>query len=391
VSRPILHRYEDPLDRVWRAAASGVGLKIERSAECYAATDGRGTLIIGTGETLDPDDCLAQMIFHELCHSLVQGPESFEVPDWGLCNESDRDLPREHACLRVQAFLAGRHGLREVLAPTTDHRAFYDALGADPLEGDDPSVPLARRAAVRARRAPWAPHLERALAATAAIARAVGARSTARAGSRAARHRGPSASRAPAEGRGAAPAPSRALEEARPDGKPAAAPAESLPSLWERVGEPVGAHPSGLRAHPAPAGRTCGDCAWQRPAGPGKKVPRCRQADDARVSPAWTACERFEPALDCRRCGACCREAYQVVEVSPRDPFVKRHPDLLERVDGRLSLRRADGRCPPLRGDGTAEAPFTCAVYAERPKTCRDFERGGAHCLDARRRVGLSL
>ncbi|HJL17852.1 MAG TPA: YkgJ family cysteine cluster protein [Sandaracinaceae bacterium LLY-WYZ-13_1] len=353
MSRPITHRYEDPLDAIWRRAAALIGLRIERSDACWAATDGRGTLVLGTAETLDPDDCLAQMVFHELCHSLVQGPASFERPDWGLDNESDRDLPREHACLRAQAHLAGRHGLRDVLAPTTDHRAFYDALPADPLCGDAPSVPLARRAVSRARRAPWAPHLEDALRATATIARAV------------------------------------APDAAAPRGSHSSL--SDLPILWARVAPAPAPHPSGLPAHPDPAGRTCGDCAWQRLAGPGKRVPRCRQADGGRVDPRWTACERFEPPLDCLRCGACCREAYQVVEVSARDPFATRHPDLLERADGRLSLRRVDGRCPPLRGDGTEARPFTCALYDERPRTCRDFEREGPHCLDARRRVGLSL
>lgn len=380
MTRPITHRYEDPLDRVWLTAAAGVGLRIERSAECYAATDGRGVLTLGTDETLDPDDCLAQMIFHELCHSLVQGPESFDEPDWGLCNQTDRDLPREHACLRLQAFLSRPYGLGDVLAPTTEHRAFYDALGLDPLAGDDRSVRLARVGAVRSRRAPWAPHLQRALEATSAFARAL---------TRVGAHHRPVVS-------GEAGRPDRELvttsdvsRHGRPPNDERRRP--PLASLWERAVEPAARHPTGLFAHPTPAGATCGDCAWQRLAGPGRRVPRCRQADDARVEPSWTACARFEPALDCQRCGACCREAYQVVEVSARDPFVTRHPDLLDRVDGRLALRRVAGRCPPLRGDGTPGALFTCEVYEDRPKTCRDFERGSAHCLDARRRLGLSL
>lgn len=174
-SRTPTHRYVDPLDAVWLAAARRVGLRVERAPEVHAATDGRGTLVIGTPETLDSDDCLAQMIFHELCHSLVQGRASFEAADWGLDNESDRDLVREHACLRLQAALAARHGLRRVLAPTTDHRAFYDALGDDPLApSGDPSVVLAREALARAAEPPWAPHLEAALRATGAIARLAG-------------------------------------------------------------------------------------------------------------------------------------------------------------------------------------------------------------------------
>jgi hypothetical protein len=168
--RPITHRYMDPLDAVWLAAARRMGLTVIRSAEVYASTDGRGTLAIGAPETLDADDSLAQMILHEICHSLVEGPEGLRRPDWGLCNLSAADLVREHACLRLQAALADRHGLRTVLAPTTDHRPFYDRLGDDPLAAEgEPSVALARAALDRVGAPPWGPHLGRALSATAAI------------------------------------------------------------------------------------------------------------------------------------------------------------------------------------------------------------------------------
>ena len=70
------HRYEDPLDRVWIGAAERIGFTVRRSADVYASTDGRRTIVIGTPETLDPDDCLAQMILHELCHALVSARPS---------------------------------------------------------------------------------------------------------------------------------------------------------------------------------------------------------------------------------------------------------------------------------------------------------------------------
>lgn len=331
--RAITHRYEDPLDRVWMTAAARVGLRLRRSAEVYAATDGAGTLTLGAPETLDADDCLAQMIFHELCHSLAQGAASFEREDWGLDNESDRDLAREHACLRVQAVLARRHGLGSVLAPTTDHRAFYDALGPDPLAGDDASVVLARLGLRNAEKDPWAPHLGEALIATAMIVQAAAA------------HAPPS-------------------------------------SLLSRLEPPTPRHPSGLFAHAAPPG-TCAECAWRGEHG-------CQQTGDE-VDPRWPGCERFEAAIECGTCGACCREAYAVVELADDDPFAARHPDLVARADGRLELRRVDDRCPPLEGDGSVAAPYRCALYDERPETCRDFTRAEEHCLDARRRVGLSL
>lgn len=339
-TRAITHRYADPLEVVWLEAARRIGVRVERSDVAYAWSDGRGTLVLGSPETLDPDDCLAQMIFHELCHSLVQGPDSFGQPDWGLDNESERDLHREHACLRAQAWLAGRHGLREVLAPTTHHRVFYDALRPDPLEsdpalaGEPTSVQLARLAIARSDRAPWAPHLADALGATRRI---VGA---------SAQH----------------------------------APRASLFALWR---EPSPPHPTGLPAHPDPAGRTCGDCAWSAP---GRRRARCTRVG-APIDPSWSACERFDASLDCQTCAACCREAYQRVELSRRDPFVRAHPELVRRIEGRLVLQRVEGRCPALEGEG----PYSCRHYEERPRTCRDFQRGGDHCREARRRVGLSL
>jgi hypothetical protein len=111
--------------------------------------------------------------------------------DWGLENADDRDAVREHACDRLQAALADRHGLREVLAVTTDWRAYYDALPADPLADDgDPAAPLARQGWRRATEGPWAAALQAALEATAAVARA--AAPFAAAGSLWARGRGPS-------------------------------------------------------------------------------------------------------------------------------------------------------------------------------------------------------
>ena len=332
MTREVSRRYEDPLDRIWVSVAERIGLRIRRTAEAYATTDGRGTLWIGAPETLDADDCLAQMIFHELCHSLVQGPDSFERTDWGLDNEGVEDLGREHACLRVQATLGSRYGLRTVFAPTTDHRAVYDALPTDALAGTGAVLSLARLGVHRASRPPWAPHLGDALRATAMIVQVT-------------------------------------------------APFAASPSLYEAWEPPRAAHPAGGWVHPDEGDRGCASCAW--------RTERCvvRARD---VQPEWPACEAFVEVLDCRACGACCREGFDVVEVEADDPFTSRHESLLEKIDGRLVLRRLDGRCPPLTGDGR-DTPFTCEVYEERPVSCREFERGGESCLEARRRVGLSV
>lgn len=173
VERMPQHIYLDPLDGIWLTVADRIGFRVERSPDVYASTDGQGLMTIGTAETLDPDDCLAQMILHEICHSLIEGERSLEVPDFGLDNESERDVIREHACLRLQAWLAGKHGLRQALAPTTDFRCYYDELPDDPLADEtDPSTAPARRGAARAHEAPWAPHLEEGLAATAKVLKA---------------------------------------------------------------------------------------------------------------------------------------------------------------------------------------------------------------------------
>jgi len=173
VERTPRHSYLDPLDAIWLAVADRIGFRVERSAEVYASTDGKGVMTIGDPSTLDPDDCLAQMILHELCHSLIEGPQSLRVPDFGLDNEGERHVVREQACLRLQAWLTDKHGLRGVLAPTTDFRGFYDALPDDPFaDPSDPVTASAKLGAARSEQAPWAPHLQEGLEATAKVLRA---------------------------------------------------------------------------------------------------------------------------------------------------------------------------------------------------------------------------
>ncbi|MBC7978033.1 MAG: YkgJ family cysteine cluster protein, partial [Myxococcales bacterium] len=170
MARDVTHRYVDPLAQVWLGAARRIGLGVVRTPDAYAATDGKGTLAIGTDSSLDADDSLAQMIFHELCHSLVEGEQAFARPDWGMDNTGPDHDWREHACLRVQWVLTGRRGLRGVFAPTTEFRAFWDRLTGDVLaDRTDPSVQAAITALRRADQPPWSPALTEALAATARI------------------------------------------------------------------------------------------------------------------------------------------------------------------------------------------------------------------------------
>lgn len=346
-------RYIDPISHIWLHAARRIGLRVVRTSDVYAASDGAGTLSVGHDETLDDDDCLAQMIFHELCHSLVEGEQSFERRDWGMDNTGPDDEWREHACLRLQWVLAARYGLRGVFAPTTEFRSsFWQHLTGDVLaDRSDRSVIAAIAGLRRANAPPWGPALSDALAATAQIA-AVTAGVAADAG-----------------------------------------------TLWHDVVIPA-LHPSGL---PAGASGSCESCAWRFKY---RNADTCRHTG-AKIERSWPGCERFEPALDCQTCGACCREAYHSVELGKRDPVIKKHPSYVVHRTTYLELARTGDRCSALTGGEldrfgdesqaglsptTARLTrYACAIYDDRPKTCRDFTLGSEHCLTARRRVGLSL
>jgi Fe-S-cluster containining protein len=279
-----------------------------------------------------------------------------------LSNTDARDIEKEHACLRVQVHLAGRHGLRELMAPTTEYRAYHDAISGDPLaHACDGAAALARDAIDRASSRPWIDVLERALAET----------------------------------------------RARLD---ACASEEGTPHVA------IALHPVGFAF--GENHETCGTCAWSYRGGRGPPVERCRQSagsdgNGRRTEGRFRACVRWEPPVACQTCGACCREAYHSVTVSVRDPVVWKQPDLIVRNGHRFEIRRAGDRCAGLeetRADGSSERAglrgltqkspatsrasagpvFSCAIYDDRPRACRDFEAGGAHCLVARRRVGLS-
>jgi Putative zinc- or iron-chelating domain len=315
------------IEAIWREVAGTIGFSIARTREAYATSDGRGTIAIGADDTLDADDAFAQLLFHELCHAITEGEGAVATPDWGLDNVPGHAV-REHACLRFGAHLADRFDLRAAMAPTTDYRAYYDALAVDPLApDDDPATPIAIAARDRFQTSTWRAPVEEALARTAVLA------------------------------------------EAR--------------------------HPLGFSW--GPAAETCGRCAWLYVGGRGAPVARCRQAaptvgDGARTDPGHRACARWEPPVDCQLCGACCREAYHSVTVSVRDPVVWKEPALIVREGHRFEIRREGERCAALKvGEPGTTPRYACSIYDNRPNPCREFAAGGRHCLDARRRVGLSV
>ena len=351
------HYYQDPLATIWLDCAERVGFRVERSREVYASSDGHGTLLIATDDQFDPDDNLGQMILHELCHALVEGEAGERALDWGLDNTRMGRPWREQACLRLQAWLAAQVGLRDFFAPTTDFRVtFWETLPADPFasaEGRrERACVAARIGAWRASQPRWTGPLRSALEASARLAACVPKRQT------------------------------------TPDEESASA---ALLPLWDTANQAPPPHPAGhAPIAPHHAGKGCADCAWRFV---GRKRLRCRHAPRVALPPDAPACFRFEPSseLDCQTCGACCREAYDSVEVSPRDPVNKSHPEWIIVESTHRKLRRENGRCAALTGGHQPEETYACAIYPDRPRTCHEFTRGSENCLDARRRVGLSL
>lgn len=174
MNRTITQQYQDPLDLIWLHAARQCGIQIVRDATVFASWDGKGTLRIGTPETLDADDCLAQMILHELCHALIAGPESQKQEDWGLDYDRPQDRLYEQAALRLQAALADPFGLRSFFAATTDFRSYFNRLPSDALlDKSDPAAALARQTLLRESNQAWIEVIRESLRRTAMIATAV--------------------------------------------------------------------------------------------------------------------------------------------------------------------------------------------------------------------------
>ena len=146
-------------------------------------------------------------------------------------------------------------------------------------------------------------------------------------------------------------------------------------------------HPSGfgLLIGRMDSHKTCGTCIWSRVRGPGPKKLRCVGSNFSRVESEWVGCEHWtSPRLDCLDCGACCGSAYDVVEVSKRDPVRKNQPSWVEQRDGRYQMkRRPNNTCTALQSD------MKCSIYTDRPQCCRDCERGGSNCWFARKRIGF--
>ena len=312
------------LDDIWTACAAALELPVLRGGDSYVHFDGRALRVSNDNE-LDADDSLAQLVLHEICHLLVQGPGQRYAVDWGLDNTGGTpfDDVRERAAVRLQAHLSGGYGLRSLLFPTTVIRSFFESLAVDALapiagEPDDGSCALAICAATRAGKQPYRGALSRALRDT-------------------------------------------AMALALPEHRSGASRADD---------------------------RRCGTCVWRSASG------RCHAADHRIfVRNDEPGCARHEAALDCLRCGACCRSGYDAVPAGARDRVRKLHPSLLVVQSSGHDLARrevgAESRCVAL--DGEASGPYACSIYDDRPRACSQLPAGEGACLTARRRVGLSV
>jgi Fe-S-cluster containining protein len=103
--------------------------------------------------------------------------------------------------------------------------------------------------------------------------------------------------------------------------------------------------------------------------------------------------------LDCRRCGACCKNLPSNgnfrwwVEVAPDDALlassdlVRKH--VVRDAEGVPHLRIApDGRCLALRG--ALGRRVDCAIYHHRPSPCRRVQPGDELCLRYRAEHGMT-
>jgi Fe-S-cluster containining protein len=115
--------------------------------------------------------------------------------------------------------------------------------------------------------------------------------------------------------------------------------------------------------------------------------PSCADAREARLD------RNLRTEFDCATCGACCRDAFDVVAVDPTDPMGD-HADLTRtHLDGWRSMARVPGscggtQCAALRGSAI-DGPWRCTIYDDRPIPCRTLEVGSTDCLQARQALGL--
>ena len=132
----------------------------------------------------------------------------------------------------------------------------------------------------------------------------------------------------------------------------------------------------------------CKDCLW---ANSQTTAWQCLRQSGKGLDPHWPACVLYEKKLDCLSCGACCRKFYQIVPVSLRDSTIHIHPTMVEPDRHTFKMKRnlQNQHCIALTQNSHLD--FTCSIYHNRPRTCRDLAIGSDACLLARQKAGLVI
>ena len=91
------------------------------------------------------------------------------------------------------------------------------------------------------------------------------------------------------------------------------------------------------------------------------------------------------PPQNCQRCGVCCfskLETYVRVTGNDWSRLGGEAEGVAHFIGHRAYMKMERGRCAALavREDGEGRREFFCTVYALRPQTCRDLERGSPEC-----------
>jgi Fe-S-cluster containining protein len=99
-------------------------------------------------------------------------------------------------------------------------------------------------------------------------------------------------------------------------------------------------------------------------------------------------------ALDCRACGACCRDVGNVVLVSAADLVRWRREGQTKILDGLVEGHFSQLAFPTTTAgacvhQGTPGHPNDCSIYETRSESCRVVLAGSRECLTYRRIAGL--
>ena len=107
--------------------------------------------------------------------------------------------------------------------------------------------------------------------------------------------------------------------------------------------------------------------------------------------------------LDCKTCGACCVMQGDDDEYDYFIPLykvdVRRLPTKYRKKVNKseepndapyeLPMKRLNGHVGCVALKGRVGKSITCAVYSRRPDYCRNYEKGSAACLEARRLLNI--